>query len=163
MNTINMKITLINLNDYEFEEAYLTYKESLHVFIENAFGWNESDQVERFRSYRNRDFRSINCNGIGVGYLCYALTGNKLHIHLIAIKNMYRGLGYGKAAMIEMEIIAGELNVPIEMSSFIANTSANIFYRKLGYHLSVDDNVFYKITKPAQQCDSPEHFAPGNL
>lgn len=63
--------------------------------LEEAFGWNEDFQLDRFQSrYEPSWFHGIIVDGSRVGYICYWQKPSEIHVLLLIIDSNTRNFGH---------------------------------------------------------------------
>lgn len=138
-----MKILQSPFLDSDLKAAYELYSKELRPIIDDAFGWDEDFQRQRFFSHYEQDwFRWIEEGEKRIGLVCFAERDEGLHVHLLIVEDDYKGKGYGKAAMLELHKLARNKKLSVKLSTFKNNLSAIAFYKKLGYEVINEDQHF---------------------
>ncbi|MCR8641270.1 GNAT family N-acetyltransferase [Paenibacillus sp. N1-5-1-14] len=139
-------ITLDVMNSTEFQEYLNT---AIHSYAESnvqSGNWSEQESISKAmeqytqllpdneKTADNKLF-TIRFEGEEVGVIWMALKpNNKGFIYDIKIKEDYRGRGFGKQAMGEIEKVAKEYGLKsIGLHVFAHNPLARSLYEKLGY------------------------------
>ncbi len=143
------EIHLVTLTPGDLDEAYQLYRESLFEFIDQAFGWNEAFQQQRFRSsYPIDSLRWLtDVNSQRIGVLSFVDKDQSLHLSLLLLYQAHRGLGLGSLVMKKLEGLAEGSGHKITLSTFRENKGAVAFYQKLGYQIDKQDEYFYEMTR----------------
>ncbi|WP_246288754.1 GNAT family N-acetyltransferase [Bacillus haikouensis] len=134
--------------------------EEFSIFVEKSIisyanektrsgNWTEEEALDRakedYRRFLPQDEKTKNnylyslYNGNGwIGSFWIAVMPNHTgYIYNIEIEEQFRGQGYGKSAMKEIEIKAKELGLnKIELHVFAHNTTARRLYEKIGYEVT---------------------------
>lgn len=131
----------------DMKPAFEIYKSGLHTVIEEAFGWHDDYQFERFHSrYKIEWFQWIEKDFERVGYLCFHAQSSDIHISLLIINQNLKSMGLGKKAMLKIHAQAFKENFKtVSLSSFKTNKTAIEFYLKLGYQIINEDEHFYDL------------------
>ena len=142
-----------NFTIEDMELAFDIYKSGLHTVIEEAFGWNDDYQFQRFSTrYKREWFRWIEKDFERLGYECFNSKGDELHISLLIIDQQLQSKGFGSKVMIHIQEMASDENYKaITLSSFKNNLSAVAFYIKLGYQIIHEDEYFLDLILPLQK------------
>lgn len=134
----------------DIKPAFDIYKSGLQAVIEEAFGWNDDFQYQRFQSrYKLEWFHWIENNLEKVGYICFhgdKSEGSDIHIDLLIIRQSYKSMGLGRKTMFKLHALASMENYnSVSLSSFKTNRAAIAFYNKLGYQIINEDEHFYDL------------------
>lgn len=143
------EIHLVTLPPDDVDEAYQLYRESLFEFIDQAFGWNEAFQLQRFRSsYPIDSLRWLaDVNSQRIGLLSFVNKDQSLHVSLLLLYQAHRGVGLGSLVMKKLEDLAGGSGHRITLSTFRENKDAVTFYQRLGYQIDKQDEHFYEMSR----------------
>ena len=126
------------------DEAFVKYKQALSPVIEEAFGWDEKFQLERFRSrYELSWFSWVFIDGERVGFVCYYVKASDLHLSLLVIDPDKRDRGLGRRVMEHLQSLASR----VTLSSFRNNYAAVRFYESLGYRIVGGDEHFVDLER----------------
>jgi len=132
------------MSESDHNEAFLLYKAALKAVIEDAFGWNEDFQKDRFRDkYEPSWLYWIEANSQRVGYVCFFETPSELHVSLLIIFDDFRNKMYGRNIMETLQQRAFQKSLKVTLSSFKNNTGAIRFYKTMGYDIVAEDAYFY--------------------
>ncbi|MEP4545457.1 MAG: GNAT family N-acetyltransferase [Saccharospirillum sp.] len=143
------EIHLVTLTPGELDEAYQLYRESLYEFIDQAFGWNEAFQQQRFWSSYPIDslLWITHVNSSRIGLVSFLNKDQSLHLSLLLLYRAHRGSGLGSLVMRELEGLAEGSGRKITLSTFRENKGAFVFYQKLGYQIDNQDEHFYEMSR----------------
>jgi ribosomal protein S18 acetylase RimI-like enzyme len=139
-------ITLDLMNSTEFQDYLNSAIKSYAKSNVQSGNWNEQESIckatEQYahllpdgeKTTDNKLF-TIRSNGQEVGMIWFAVkTNNKGFIYDIKIREDYRGQGFGKQAMEEIEKLGREIGIKsIGLHVFAHNQIARGLYGKLGY------------------------------
>ena len=133
----------------ELDEAYQLYRDCLSEFIDQAFGWHEAFQQQRFRSsYPIDSLRWLtDINSRRFGLVSFLEKDQSLHLSLLLLYQAHRGSGLGSLVMRELEGLAEASGHKITLSTFRENKGAVSFYQKLGYQIDKQDEHFYEMSR----------------
>jgi ribosomal protein S18 acetylase RimI-like enzyme len=130
------------------QSIFALYKLSLHGYVSQTFGWDESFQKERFDvSYP--DLISVDLESSTVGYVALRTSVEEIHLSLLILQPEYRNRGIGRKVMETLMARAVESNLPLTLSCFLCNEGAMRFYRELGFLLVRKDEHFADYRLPA--------------
>lgn len=136
---------------FDHTEAFLHYKAALMPTIEEAFGWDEEFQKDRFRTkYEPSWFFWIEANSQRVGYVCFFENSSELHVSLLIIFDEFRNKKYGSNIMEALQQRALNKSLKVTLSSFKNNTRAISFYKTMGYDIVAEDEYFCDMTLGAR-------------
>jgi ribosomal protein S18 acetylase RimI-like enzyme len=154
------KSTIHDHKEEDTMEAKPMTPDEFSVFLENSIisyaeektragNWTEGESLERAKAdyarflpqgekTENNHLYSLFQDNILIGSFWLAVMSNKTgYIYNVEIDKQYRGQGFGKSAMKEIEIKAHELDVnKIELHVFAHNTTARRLYEKIGYEVT---------------------------
>lgn len=137
-------INFLKMPESDHNEAFLLYKAALKPIVEEAFGWDENFQKDRFRNkYEPSWFHWIEANSQRVGYVCFFETASELHVSLLIIFDDFRNKKYGRNIMETLQQRAFQKSLKVTLSSFKNNTGAIRFYKNMGYDINAEDAYFY--------------------
>jgi ribosomal protein S18 acetylase RimI-like enzyme len=139
-------VTLDVMDSTEFQEYLITAINSYAESNVQSGNWSELESIRKAteqyahllpdgeRTANNKLF-TIRSDGQEVGMIWLALKpNNKGFIYDIKIKNEFRGRGFGKQTMEEIEKLAREFDVKsMGLHVFAHNQIARGLYEKLGY------------------------------
>ena len=141
---IDFKIRNASQDDYE--AAYIIKKDALQSYVEKTWGWNEEFQ----RKYHEKHFEPINLKIIEVGNTpigSLKFIKEKDHIFLseLFIIQKYQSKkigsriinGYIKNAIVQRKTV--------KLQVLRINKRAVNLYKKLGFEIYEEDNVYYKM------------------
>ncbi|MEL3973486.1 GNAT family N-acetyltransferase [Rossellomorea oryzaecorticis] len=141
-------------------EAKPMTSEEFSIFLEKSIinyaeekahsgNWTEEESFERAKAdyarllpqdekTENNHLYSLFQDHILIGSFWLAVMPNKTgYIYNVEIVKEFRGQGFGKSAMKEIEIKAKELDLTkIELHVFAHNTTARRLYEKIGYEVT---------------------------
>lgn len=145
---IHENLEFIPFQKQELNKAFDLYKSALHQVIENVFGWDESFQINRFKTHYELEwFNWIEIKSSRIGYICYFPKETEVHVSLLIIFDAFQSKGYGKIVMSKIEQNALKQNKKVTLSSFKANERAVSFYKSMGYEVISEDEHFLDLSK----------------
>ncbi len=143
-----MNFKFLPFEKRDIDQAYQLYKLELYTFIENVFGWDEIYQKNRFETeYILEWFKWIELNTKKIGYICYFIKEDEMHISLLIISKDFQNKGYGKKLMLSFEKLRHHQNLKITLSSFKKNEEAIRFYKSIGFINTNEDEHFIDLVK----------------
>ncbi|XXM71828.1 GNAT family N-acetyltransferase [Lysinibacillus sphaericus] len=111
--------------------------------------WTEEESIEKAKADYQRLlpqgektenhhlFSLYHGNSLFGSFWLAAMPNRTVYIYNVEIEEKYRGKGYGKLAMKEIENKSKELNAnKIELHVFAHNTTARKLYEKVGYEVT---------------------------
>ena len=128
----------------EFDELFAIVKQALYPYVDKVFGWDDDFQKRRLvEEYEPEWFYWIYTDTIRIGMLCFKPYDNAFHIHLLIVFPQYQNRQLGKSVMAYIHYLAKqEGRGRITLSSFINNTGAVAFYKRLGYQVVETESDF---------------------
>ena len=150
---MNIDLQFKNFTSEDMSLAFEIYKSGLHNVIEEAFGWSEDYQLQRFNSrYKREWFHWIEKDLERIGYVCFNSHNEEVHISLLIINQHLRSKGYGKQVMLQIHEMAQKENYStVTLSSFKNNLTAVKFYIRLGYQIINEDEYFLDLSLPIKK------------
>lgn len=144
---MSYNFNFLKMSAFDHNEEFLLYKSALLPVIEEAFGWNEAFQKERFYTkYDPSWFYWIEINSQSIGYVCFFETTSELHISLLIIIHSFRNKTYGRNIMENLQQRALQKSLKVTLSTFKNNTGAVRFYKNMGYNIIAEVAYFYDMT-----------------
>ena len=141
---IDFKIRNASQDDYE--AAYIIKKDALQSYVEKTWGWNEEFQ----RNYHEKHFEPINLKIIEVknepiGSLKFIKEKDHIFLSELFIIQKYQSKkigsriinGYIKNAIVHRKTV--------KLQVLRINKRAVNLYKKLGFEIYEEDNVYFKM------------------
>ena len=142
------QLNLVSFGANDLPVAYSKFRSAMIAIIDEAFGWNEEFQNERFRNrYDLNWFYWVEIESERIGYICIHEKSLEIHISLLIVEPEERNLGYGRLTMAHIHKQARQRGCKVTLSSFRNNESAIRFYEKLGYTIVGGDEHFVDMAK----------------
>ncbi|MUK38315.1 GNAT family N-acetyltransferase [Aliivibrio fischeri] len=144
------KIIFQRVTDCEYPSLFSIYKKYLKPTIEEALGWNELYQQQRFnQSYQKEWFDWIMYNGERLGIICTKPDAirSTIHIHLLIVFEKYQNKGVGTAVMKCYQKHYSDVVTKSCLSAFKVNKSVINFYLSLGYQVVREDEHFVEMER----------------
>ena len=141
---LSMEIILLKVKKYECSPAFDDFKFYMKPIIDSVIGWNEDFQRTSFESKLKPEWFSwILCNGEKVGYVCSRLKSSSIHIHLLIIYMDKQRKGFASIVLKKLKQQANSQQLDLTLSCFKKNESAVSMYKKLGFVIDSEDEIFY--------------------
>lgn len=134
------------LEDFDF--LYELKKQNFKKYVENIWGWNDSDQIKRMRIDLDEHLshkRIIILDGNQIGVLATHITDNgDLFINEINLLKEYQGKGIGTKIL--SDILNNNLDRRIILQVFKDNPAINL-YKRLGFKIYNETETHYQMEK----------------
>lgn len=139
-----MTIKLEPVLQSEFDHLFAIVKQALYSYVDKVFGWDDDFQKRRLvEEYETDWFYWIYADAIRIGMLCFKPYDNAFHIHLLIVFPQYQNRQFGKSVIAYIHNLAKlEGRERITLSSFVQNTGAIAFYKRLGYQVVETEDDF---------------------
>ena len=128
----------------EFDTVFTVVKQAIYAYVEAVFSWD--DDFERRRQveeYQPEWFYWVYAHAERIGLLCFKPYDNAIHVHLLVVFPEYQNRRLGESIMSYVhELARVEGRERITLSSFVGNTGAIAFYRRLGYQVVETEDDF---------------------
>lgn len=129
-----VKVTLRNASSADYDFAYEAKKAAFRPYVEGLWGWDEEAQRrihgERFEA---QNFRVICVDGVDVGVMALAQSGNCVKLNQLFVLPEYQGRQIGRLSMLLVMEEARERGLPINLRVLKNNPRARAFYERLGF------------------------------
>lgn len=143
---MDIKFRKCNLNDFEF--LFKLKKENFKKYVDNIWGWEDSDQIERMRIDFNENFEHKNIiiyNDVEIGVFAYHITeNNECLIHEINLLKEYQNLGIGTYILKNKLKENSENNIKTILQVFKDNPAINL-YKRLGFKIYDETETHFKM------------------
>lgn len=134
------------LDDFDF--LYELKKQNFKKYVDNIWGWNDSDQIKRMRIDLDEHLshkRIIILDGRQIGVLATHITDNgDLFINEINLLKEYQGKGIGTKLL--SDILYNNLDRRIILQVFKDNPAINL-YKRLGFKIYNETETHYQMEK----------------
>lgn len=134
------------LDDFDF--LYELKKQNFKKYVDNIWGWNDSDQIKRMRIDLDEHLshkRIIILDGKQIGVLATHITDNgDLFINEINLLKDYQGKGIGTKIL--SDILYNNLDRRIILQVFKDNPAINL-YKRLGFKIYNETETHYQMEK----------------
>lgn len=134
------------LDDFDF--LYELKKQNFKKYVDNIWGWNDSDQIKRMRIDLDEHLshkRIIILDGKQIGVLATHITDNgDLFINEINLLKEYQGKGIGTKIL--SDILYNNLDRRIILQVFKDNPAINL-YKRLGFKIYNETETHYQMEK----------------
>ena len=134
------------LDDFDF--LYELKKQNFKKYVDNIWGWNDSDQIKRMRIDLDEHLshkRIIILDGKQIGVLETNITDNgDLFINEINLLKDYQGKGIGTKIL--SDILYNNLDRRIILQLFKDNPAINL-YKRLGFKIYNETETHYQMEK----------------
>ncbi|UTM59537.1 GNAT family N-acetyltransferase [Photobacterium sp. CCB-ST2H9] len=142
-----MDIHLRAVSEDEFDSLFSVVKQSLYVYVDSVFGWDDDFQRHRLKTdYKPDWFYWIELASERVGLFCFKPYKCAYHIHLLIVLPEFQNQQIGTVIMHDLHHRAYRENRSrVTLSSFACNTNAIRFYQSLGYQVEARDEHFFSL------------------
>ena len=134
------------LDDFDF--LYELKKQNFKKYVDNIWGWNDSDQIKRMRIDLDEHLshkRIIILDGRQIGVLATHITDNEdFFINEINLLKEYQGKGIGTKIL--SDILNNNLDRRIILQVFKDNPAINL-YKRLGFKIYNETETHYQMEK----------------
>ena len=118
--------------DSEF--VFTTKEAAFREYVEQVWGWDDSDQRElNDRRFGSQDVRIIRSGEVDVGFMATSRSFNTLKVDQLYILPEYQGRGIGSACMTGIMEEAEIEQRSIGLQVLKVNVRGIAFYRRLGF------------------------------
>ena len=83
-----------------------------------------------------------------IGFVCFKLYGNALHLHMVVIADEFQSSGNGRNVMSAIHDIARANGRDVTLSSFKCNERAVKLYKSLNYETTKEEEHFLLFRLP---------------
>ena len=133
----HMTIKLQPILPAEFDDLFAIVKQAIYPYVEAVFGWDDDFQRRRLvEEHQPEWFYWVYVHAERIGLLCFKPYDNAIHVHLLIVFPDYQNQKLGQLIMSYVHDLAKvEGRERITLSSFVLNTGAIAFYKRLGYQV----------------------------
>lgn len=118
--------------DSEF--VFSVKKAAFREYVEQVWGWDDSDQRERHdRRFGSQDVRIIRSGEVDVGFLATSRGSNIFKVNQLFILPEFQGRGIGSACMTGIMEEAESEQRTVLLQVLKVNVRGIAFYRRLGF------------------------------
>lgn len=129
------------MGDYDF--IYYLHRESLKIYIDQTWGWDEEWQIDYFR--KNFDLsgkKIIHLEGLDIGCLTVKDMGEHIFLAYIALLREHQGQGIGTKLIRGVLGEARAREIPVKLKVLRTNP-AHALYEHLGFKIIETSNTHY--------------------
>lgn len=128
----------------EFDTVFTVVKQAIYPYVEAVFGWDDDFQRRCLvEEYQPEWFYWVYVHAERIGLLCFKPYDNAIHVHLLVVFPGYQNCRFGESIMSHVhELARVEGRERVTLSSFVRNTGAIAFYRRLGYQVVETEDDF---------------------
>jgi ribosomal protein S18 acetylase RimI-like enzyme len=124
----------------DFEFLYDLHRQAMHDYVQSLWGWDEEDQIQRFRTYFDSNpLDVIMVNGAKVGMLHVKHSGEELEIVNIEIAPEHQGQGIG--SMVLEDLLKRSKSAKLQVLK--VNLGAARLYKRLGFITHAESETHY--------------------
>ncbi|UCE24453.1 MAG: GNAT family N-acetyltransferase [Candidatus Zixiibacteriota bacterium] len=128
----DLKLRKVTASDSEF--AFRVKKETLGKYIDQVWGWDETEQRKLHeRRFATQEFSVIQLADTDVGILTTAHEHDGLRINQFLILPDHQRQGIGRACMEQIMSEAAASKYPVKLRVLKVNHQALAFFERLGF------------------------------
>jgi len=129
------KLKLRKAVESDLEITYLIKSNSLKLYIDKIWGWDESFQERFHKKYFSKESTDlIILDEKKIGYIIMKESDEEIYIENILIDNRFQNLGIGTNIMKSIINKANSQRKTIRLQIFKINVKAKRFYINLGFN-----------------------------
>jgi len=140
---------MISYRQAEENDFDLTLKiksRSIRQYIEQIWGWDDHAQLAYHKKQFNpKHLKIILYHNTEVGLIDMEETIDTFFLANILVDQDFQGQGIGKSVMKDIIEQATQQNKKIELQVFKINTRAKKLYEKLGFNITGETDLHYKM------------------
>lgn len=145
---MDIKFIKCTLDDFDF--LFKLKKENFKKYVDNIWGWNDNDQIERLRidleeNLEQKNVIIYNDTKVGV-FSFYMIENNVCRINEINILKEYQNLGIGSYILENKLKENSDKNIRTILQVFKDNPALNL-YKRLGFRIYDETETHYKMEK----------------
>ena len=145
---MDIKFIKCTLDDFDF--LFKLKKENFKKYVDNIWGWNDNDQIERLRidleeNLEQKNVIIYNDTKVGV-FSFYMIENNVCRINEINILKEYQNLGIGSYILENKLKENSDKNIRTILQVFKDNPALNL-YKRLGFRIYEETETHYKMEK----------------
>ncbi|SDH58473.1 Acetyltransferase (GNAT) domain-containing protein [Vibrio xiamenensis] len=146
------KLSLVAVEQCEFERVFSHYKHALYHYIDAVFGWDEHFQRKRLQESALQGFYWVENGDNPVGLVWFNVNKseqhNALHLHLLLVFSKWQNQGFGQEIINLLTSSADQQDLKyLTLSSFIANQRAIRFYQRQGFAVVEQETHFVSMRR----------------
>ncbi|MBF9000368.1 GNAT family N-acetyltransferase [Vibrio nitrifigilis] len=129
----------------EYQHAYPWFRAGLFDVIDQALGWDEEFQYERFhKNLPCHWFYWVRDDTENEAVICYHHDKETLHLHLLVVPEANQKQGIGFEIISQLKRQAFYLGKSLTLSCFKNNHAAIALYRKAELEIVGEDDLFWE-------------------
>ena len=145
---MDIKFIKCTLDDFDF--LFKLKKENFKKYVDNIWGWNDNDQIERLRidleeNLEQKNVIIYNDTKVGV-FSFYMIENNVCRINEINILKEYQNLGIGSYILENKLKENSDKNIRTILQVLKDNPALNL-YKRLGFRIYDETETHYKMEK----------------
>ena len=145
---MNIKFRKCTLEDFDF--LFKLKKDNFKIYVDNIWGWNDEDQIERMRidfeeTLEQKQIIIFNDVEIGV-FSFYMLENDVCRINEINILKEYQRKGIGSYILEKKLQENSENNIKTILQVFKDNPAFKL-YKRLGFEVYEETETHYRMEK----------------
>jgi ribosomal protein S18 acetylase RimI-like enzyme len=113
---------------------YEIHRDAMFSYVEQTWGWDEADQVQRFRNYASMvPLQVIIVDDQPAGFAHIDVTGDAVDVVNIELARHVQGRGIGTALLEQVIADANASGKPVRLQVLKANPDAKRLYDRMGF------------------------------
>ena len=150
MRIVLMNISFRKCTNDDFEFLFLLKKQNFRKYVDDIWGWNDLEQIERMKRDLEENLSHkniISMDGIEIGVYAYHITNNgDFFINEINIIREYQNKGIGSRILQEQLLKNSENDVRTILQVFKNNPAINL-YKRLGFTVYEETDTHFRMEK----------------
>lgn len=133
-------------------DLFALYRLTLHRCIDQAFGWDEDFQRQRFMTaYVGKDCYAIAVDEVDVGCIVLTYQTDNVHLSLLLVQPEHQRQGIGRQVMKTLMLQSADTGQVVTLSCLAGNQNAMEFYRALGFEIVGREEHFVNLRYAANR------------
>jgi GNAT superfamily N-acetyltransferase len=134
---------LRDTTEHDFGFLYSLHEQTMKSYVDQTWGWNDSDQLARFRAgFDPMKRRIIVCGGQDVGVLAVEESPRGVFIGIVQITPPWQRLGIGTQVIEDITNAASIRGLPTRLQVLKINPARRL-YERLGFKLVEETQTHY--------------------
>ena len=134
----------------DYDALWDLHVASMRPSVEATWGWDDAFQVDHFRErFRPGDRDVVELHGAAVGVFALTAGPDETFVNLIEVHPDHQGRGLGTSLLRLVTRDAYRRGVPIALNVLKANPRARSLYERLGFEVTEEDEVRYRMVRRA--------------